>query len=216
MKTEEILIIGGVGTSLNVAEQINDAFYNYNNPQRVVGFCIDSFPVNDCINDIPVVCNTNTLKDYLKQNKSYKVIFCLFRPDLMQERYELLVGLNIDNDRFTNFIHPTSYVSSSVSLGIGNVILSNSSIQSNVNIDNYNIINSNVCIEHDSSLGQANFIAANVVLGAKVLIKDYNFIGLNASVREDVMLDNVFVGMHSAVLSNYSNARIWGIPAMKK
>jgi len=216
LKTEEIVVIGAVGTAVNIAEQINDAFRNYAHHQKVIGFCIDSIPIGEYVNSIPVVCNTKNLNKYLDENGERKVIYCLFRPDLMKQRYELLESLDIDKGRVTNFYHPTSYLAPSIKIGIGNVILSNTTIQSNVSLLDFNIINSNVCIEHDTNLGIANFIAAGTKIGANALIKDYNFIGLNSSVKEEVSLDQVFVGMHSLVLSDFSKTRVFGIPAREK
>ncbi|MBE0675552.1 MAG: hypothetical protein IH591_12905, partial [Bacteroidales bacterium] len=39
------------------------------------------------------------------------------------------------------------------------------------------------------------------------------FVGLNASLREDVVIDELFVGMHSLVLQNFSNCTVAGVPA---
>ncbi|MCD4724946.1 MAG: sialic acid O-acetyltransferase [Bacteroidales bacterium] len=215
MNTEDIIVVGAVGSALNIAEQINNAFENFNHYQRVVGFCIDSFPVGSIINQIPVVCITSNISEYLGQNRQLKVIYNLFRPDVLKERYELFQKLNIPLSRLTNFIHPSAYVASSSVLGVGNVVMSNVSIQSNVRIQNFNIINSNVTIEHDTFFGNGNFIAANVAIGAKVNLGSHNFIGLNSSVREGVSLDSVFVGMHSLVLTSYKNSTIYGVPACK-
>ena len=124
------------------------------------------------------------------------------------------MSFDIPRDRFTNFIHPLSYVSGNISIGRGNVILSNSSIQSGVTLGDYNIINSGVTIEHETSLGNGNFIAANACIGSKACIGNHCFVGLNSSVRENVSLHNVFVGMHSLVLGNFSDCMIAGVPAI--
>jgi sugar O-acyltransferase (sialic acid O-acetyltransferase NeuD family) len=216
MKTEEIVIIGAVGTALNIAEQINDAFHKHNHHQKVIGFCIDSFPVNSVINELPVVSTIAKLNDYLINKPRVKLLYALFRPDIMKARFQLFQQLNIARGKLTNFIHPHSYYSSSSLLGVGNVILSNTTIQSNVSIGDLNIINSNVTIEHDTKIGDGNFIAANVAIGAEVSLGVHNFIGLNSSIREKVSLNEVFVGMHSLVLSNFRHTKIFGIPATEK
>ncbi len=216
MKIEEVIIVGAVGTALNIADQINDAFNKYNHHQKVIGFCVDSFPINSVINELPVVSATSNINDYLYNKPSVRLLYALFRPDIMKDRFKLFNKLNIDRNKLTNFIHPLTYYPSSLNLGTGNIILSNSTIQSNVSIGDLNIINSNVTIEHNTQIGVGNFIAANVAIGANVLLGSHNFIGLNSSIRENVSLDEVFVGMHSLVLSNHSNAKIFGVPAKEK
>lgn len=216
MKIEEVIIVGAVGTALNIADQINDAFNKYNHHQRVIGFCVDSLPINSVINELPVVSTTSNINDYLYNKPSVRLLYALFRPDIMKARFQLFNKLNIERNKLTNFIHPLTYYPSGLNLGTGNIILSNSTIQSNVNIGDLNIINSNVTIEHNTQIGVGNFIAANVAIGANVLLGSHNFIGLNSSIRENVSLDEVFVGMHSLVLSNHSNTKIFGIPAKEK
>lgn len=216
MKIEEVIIVGAVGTALNIADQVNDAFNKYNHHQKVIGFCVDSFPVNSVINGLPVVSTTPNINDYLYNKPNVRILYALFRPDIMKDRFQLFNELNIERNRLTNFIHPLTYYPSSLELGTGNIILSNTTIQSNVSIGDLNIINSNITIEHDTQIGDGNFIAANVAIGANVLLGSHNFIGLNSSIRENVSLDEVFVGMHSLVLSDYKKTRVYGIPAAEK
>lgn len=216
MKIEEVIIVGAIGTALNIADQIKDAFNKYNHHQKLIGFCVDSFPINSIISELPVVSNTSNINEYLNNKPNVKLLYALFRPDIMKERFQLFNDINVDRNKLTNFIHPLSYYPSNLKLGVGNIILSNSTIQSNVSIGDLNIINSNVTIEHDTRLGDGNFIAANVAIGAKVLLGSHNFIGLNSSIRENVSLDEVFVGMHSLVLSNFNKTRVYGIPAVEK
>ncbi len=216
MNIEEIIIVGAVGTALNIADQINNAFKEYNHNQKVIGLCIDSFSVGSVINEIPIVSNTTNINDYLKKNPKHKLLYALFRPDEMKERFQLFLGLNIDNSKLTNFIHPLSYFSSNSILGTGNIILSNSTIQSNVSIGDLNIFNSNLTVEHETTIGHGNFIAANVAIGANVVLGSHNFIGLNSSIRECVVLDEVFVGMHSLVLSSFAKTKVFGVPAIER
>jgi sugar O-acyltransferase (sialic acid O-acetyltransferase NeuD family) len=216
MKTSlngNVVVIGGVGTALNIIEQIIDSRNNHSLDFQLKGIVIDSFEKGSLISGTPVIGNTQDIKHFLK-DETIRFIFALFKPDKMQERYHLMESLNIPMERFISFIHPLSYVSSTAVIGTGNVIMSNSTVQSNVSLGNFNIINSNVTIEHDSFIGSGNFLAAGTTIGSDVRIGNHCFFGLNSSVREHVVLgNNVFTGMHSAVLSNFDNVRIAGVPA---
>jgi sugar O-acyltransferase (sialic acid O-acetyltransferase NeuD family) len=210
---DRIVIIGAVGTALNIIYQIKDAILNYNYPAELEGVIIDDLEPGSFVGDIPVLGSAKDIKRLIKDT-NFRFIFCLYHMDKMKERFALLQSYNIPPDRLINFVHPLSYTSPDLHPGTGNVILSNSTIQTGVRIGNNNIINSNVIIEHDTIIGNGNFFSASVCIGAKVNIGNHCFIGLNASVRENVRLgENVFVGMHSLVLDNFSNVVIAGIPA---
>jgi len=209
---ENIIIIGGVGTAVNILEHIADAVKRYSMPISIRGVIIDSFEKGTEIAGVKVIGGTTDIQSFL-EDKSNTFIFAMYKPRLMKERYMLMESLMIPAERYTNFIHPLAYVAGSVVMGRGNVILSNTSVNSNVVIGDMNIINSNVTIEHDSVIGNGNFFAAGSTAGARAKIVNHCFVGLNSSIREDVVLDEVFIGMHSLVLENYSRGTIVGVPA---
>ena len=215
MKAErtKIIIIGAVGTALNIIEQIVDARNNYGLTYDPVGILIDSFKKGSLIAGIPVVGSLREVSAFIEDTE-LNFLFALYKPEKLKERYDLLKSLKIPISRFVNFFHPLSYISASLVSGTGNVVLSNSTIQSNVKIGYFNIINSNVTLEHDSLLGDGNFLASGVTIGSRVTIGNHCFFGLNSSVRENVILgSNVYTGMQSAVLKNFDNEIIAGIPA---
>ena len=202
---------------MNIIEQINQAHEVYKNQQQLIGIAIDEPGRGELIAGVPVVCKISEVKEYVAKANA-KLLFSLFRPDRMAERYELLKNLGISPTMFTRFVHPLAYVSASANIGHGAVILSNSTIQSKVSVGNYSIISSNVTIEHEVIMGEANFIAANACIGAKVHMGAANFMGLNTSVREEVVIGNTnFIGMHSLVLEDLNNTEmVYGIPAKKR
>lgn len=209
----KIIIIGAVGTALNIIEQMLDARDNYNQPIDPAGIIIDSFEKGNMISGVPVLGTLKEIPVFLSEKDLY-FLFALYKPEMLKERYELLQSLNIPLSRFMNFFHPGSYFSGSFSSGVGNIVLSNSTIQSNVILGNFNMINSNVSVEHDTIIGNGNFLAAGSCLGSNVHIGNHCFIGLNSSIRENIVLgNNVFVGMQSAVLKNFNDTVVTGIPA---
>ena len=217
MKTQKIIIIGGKGTAINIAEHIEDANQRFDYPMQVLGFAIDDPSLGSEISGFPVVCG---VRDAWRKfcETDVKFLFALYRPDIMQERFNFIQTLGIPLNRYANFIHPSVYLSPSVSLGNGNVILSNSCLQHNVTIGNFNIINSNVVIEHDVRFQNGSFVAANACIGARVRVGCGTFIGLNSTVREDaVIADYAFIGMASAVLNSIDKGTVvFGVPAKKR
>ncbi|WP_419874597.1 hypothetical protein [Candidatus Pristimantibacillus sp. PTI5] len=211
----KIIIIGGKGTAVNIADQITNAQIAHGARHEFLGFCIDDLSLGDSINGYPVLCNTQELLDKFGGISDVKFIFALYKPEKMKERTELLASYRIPATKFCNFIHPTSYLSSHVDIGFGNVILSHCSIHSNVKIGNFNIINSNVVVEHDSSMKNNNYLAASACVGSNIQLDNGIFIGLNSAIRENVTLhDYAFVGMGSNVLTDVKpNAIVFGNPA---
>lgn len=212
-----VVILGGKGTAVNIAEQIDDAHRNHQYPMTVEGFGIDDPGLGNSIAGFPVVCG---LHDAWPKYRDAQVqfIFGLYRPDVMERRVALLRQLGIPTERYANFIHPSAYISSSATFGQGNVILSNASLQHSVRLGNHNIVNSNVVIEHEATLSNSVFIAAAACIGARVGIADGAFVGLAATIREDIAIGAYsFVGMASAVLGDVAaRSVVYGLPASRK
>src|SRR4051794_2652979 len=106
---DDVLIIGGKGTAINVAEQIEDARHRFAFPLRVSGFAIDDPALGRSINGFPIVCGTREVREHLRGTNA-KVLYALYRPDVMKERCELLDSYDLPADRFTTFVHPLAYV----------------------------------------------------------------------------------------------------------
>ncbi|MDX9929778.1 MAG: acetyltransferase [Bacteroidales bacterium] len=211
-KKKTIAVIGGVGTALNIIEHITDAILKYSAGISLLGIVIDSYEKGSLIAGIPVLGGRDQIPALL-DNSEVMFLFSMYKPEMMKERYRLMESLGIPPERYTGFIHPSAYVAGSAIIGRGNIILSNATVNSNVVLGNMNIINCNVTIEHDTVVGNGNFLAAGSTTGARVKIGNHCFIGLNASLREEVSVDEVFVGMHSLVLSDFSGVTVAGVPA---
>ena len=211
---EEVIIIGGKGTAINIAEQIDDAHRRFGFPMRILGFAIDDPTLGDSIGGFPVICGTRHLRDQIA-GANTKLIYALHRPDVMKDRAELLAGYGLYEDRFSTFVHPMAYVALSARVGPGSVVFAHSSILRNAVIGNFCIINSQVTIEHDTRIGSNSFLAAGACIGSNVQLGRGVFVGLNATLREDVKVgDYAFVGMGAVVLQDVSNgSRVYGNPA---
>ncbi|MBO8232401.1 pilus assembly protein [Prochlorococcus marinus str. MU1402] len=115
-------------------------------------------------------------------------------------------------------IHPTAWVSKSASLGIGSIVLSQSTIQTGVKGGKGLIINNSCSIDHDSFLGHGVHIAPGVNIAGSVHIGDRSWIGIGASVIENITIgSDVKIGANAAVISNIPNSvNAIGVPAKIK
>ncbi|WP_194539906.1 sialic acid O-acetyltransferase [Paenibacillus sp. JZ16] len=211
----KIIVIGGKGTAVNIAEQIVDAHRSYGAKAEFLGYAFDDPAFGENINGHPILCKTRDLNAMYSHYSDIGFLYALYNPDKMRERVQLLKSYDIPREKFCNFIHPNSYISKSCKMGFGNVVLSHSSVQANVTLGDFNIINSNVVVEHDTNLESNNFIAASTCLGSFINVANGVFIGLNSTVRERVRIeDYAFVGMGSNVLNDIDAERIvFGNPA---
>lgn len=212
---EKVVIIGGKGTAVVIAEQIYDAQIRFGRDIEVLGFAFDDPAYSAGINGWPVLCGTREAYAKYKDDESVKFVFALYRSDLLEERIALRESLGIPIDRFLSFVHPTAYIAKSARLGCANIILANCAINCNVVLGDYNTMNTNSLIGHDTILGDNNFIAAHTCIGSGLIIGNGNFTGLNSSLRNLIhMGDYNLIGMASNVVKNVdSHKKMVGNPA---
>ena len=203
---EKVVIIGGKGTAVVIAEQIYDAQTRFGRDIEVLGFAFDDPAYSAGINGWPVLCGTREAYAKYKDDESVKFVFALYRSDLLEERIALRESLGIPMDRFLSFVHPTAYIAKSARLAQGNIILANCAINCNAVLGNFNTMNTNAMIGHDTVLGNNNFIAAHTCIGSGLVIGNGNFTGLNCSIRNFVQMgDYNLIGMASNVVKNVTD-----------
>ncbi|MBN8450689.1 MAG: sialic acid O-acetyltransferase [Candidatus Accumulibacter sp.] len=208
------MIIGGKGTAINIAEQIEDARLRFGYSTTVLGFAIDDPSLGKEIGGFRVVCGVREAWTKFRDTET-DFIFALYRPDVMFERVALLRELGIPVTRFANFVHPSAYISRTVSMGHGNVVLSHACLQHSVSLGDFNIINSHVVVEHEANFRDGAFVAACACIGAHVRVGTGAFVGLNSTVREKMVIaDYAFVGMASTVVQSIGQGVVaYGVPA---
>lgn len=211
---DKIVIIGGKGSAVVVAEQIYDTQIKTGNV-KFLGFAFDDENFGSEINGFPVLCKTYEAYEKYKNDEDVKFLFQLYRPDLMKERTKLLHSYGIPLERFATFVHHSAFVARSVTLGYGNVVLANVVLNSNAKIGNFNTLHSNSLIGHDTTLGDYNLITAHTVVGSNTTLGNGNFIGLNSGVNNYINIGNYnFVGMNSNVVKGLGNdQKVYGNPA---
>ena len=212
---KDIIIIGGKGNAVVIAEQMEDARRRFGVEIRVKGFAFDDPAYSAGINGWPVLCPTREAYRLFKEDNNVFFVFAMYRSDLMAERIALRDSYGIPDDRYISFIHPSATVLKSVEIGNGVIILANSVINSNVRIGRHCYVLSNSVVEHDTIIGDNNIIAAHSCIGSGIKIGNGNFLGMNSTYRTPVMIgDNNIIGMGSVVLHNIADHGVYaGNPA---
>lgn len=214
----KIVIIGGIGTAIVVADQINDAKTRFGVDIEVLGLALDDHSRGDELSGYPILCGVRDAYDKFKRYDDVKFIYQLYRPDVIEERTKLLYSLDIPVAKFANFIHPSVMMAKSAIIGTGNVFLSNVVVNSNAKIGNFNTVNSGTLLGHDITIGNNNYFAGQVCVGSGLKIGNMNFIGLNTSIRNGIEIGDVnIVGMASNITKNVSDRNVlYGNPAIIK
>lgn len=212
----KVVIIGGRGTAIVIADQIYDAHVRFGMEIEVIGLALDDRTMGDNICGYPILCGIREVYEKFKEDEEVKFIYSLYRDDQIRERTKVLYDLNIPEEKFFNFIHPTAYVARSVKMGYGNVVLANCVINSNTEIGNFNTLNSGTLLGHDIKVGNNNFFAAQVTVGSMLEIGSMNFVGLNTSIRSGTQIrDGVLIGQASNVTKSFGpDETVFGNPAI--
>lgn len=204
MKTK-IIIIGGKGTAVVVAEAIIDAIERFNYNAEILGFAFDD-PEMTQVMEYPILCHSYEVKEKYSSFEDIKFLYLLYRSDLIKVRSELRDSFNIPKEKYLNFIHPSAYVARSVKMGYGNILLANCVINSNAQLGDFNTLNAACLIGHDTILGSSNFCAAHTCIGSGLHIGDMNFFGINCCVKNKVVMGNCnLIGQCANVVKNVEN-----------
>lgn len=211
----KVVIIGGQGTPIVIADQMFDAHKRFNMDIEVLGLALDDKTMGGEISGYPILCGIREAYDKYGKYDDVQFVYSLYRNDQIRERTAILKSLNIPTERFMNFIHPSAMVARSVKMGYGNVVLANCVINSNAILGNFNTFNSGTLIGHDITMGDNNFFAAQVTVGSLLSIGNMNFFGLNSSIKGGVHIgDGVLIGQMSNVTKDFEDdVVIFGNPA---
>ena len=211
---EKVVIIGGKGTAIVVAEQIYDAQIKHKANIEFLGFAFDDESFGKEINGFPVVSKTTAVFEKYKDYDDVKFIFQLYRQDILPDRIALKESYQIPESRYCTFIHPTCTVARSASIGQGTILMANTVINPNARIGKFCTFQTSALVGHDAIIGDYNFIAAHAII-ANLTMGDRNFIGINASTNNFITIgDDCFVAMGSNVIKDIeSGTKVMGNPA---
>lgn len=212
----KIIIIGGKGTAVNIAEGIYDAEKRYGEKVEFLGFAFDDEDYGKSINGYPILCKSYNAFNKYKDYDDVKFIFQMNHQNKMKERAELVKGYGIPPEKWYTFIHPSAFVAKSAKIGHGSVIFSNCAIHSNTIIGSHCTLSALTTIGHDTVIGNHVFMATHVCIGSSVNMGDYLFLGQNTTVTGSVKIKgNNLIGLGACVLEdiNDTNKVLVGTPA---
>ena len=102
---DKVIIIGGKGTAVVLAEHIYDAQVKHGSDVEFLGFAFDDESFGNEIYGFPILSKTHEVYEKYKKYDDVKFMFQLYRADLLVERIGLLRSYRIPEERFYTFVH---------------------------------------------------------------------------------------------------------------
>lgn len=205
MHKKDIVVFGVGGFGREIIEELsqkNSLTGEYN----ILGFVDDNIAVQgQIINGYKVIGTSEIL---LNRKDEVSVLVCVGENSIRKIVVNKLRAN--ENIKFPNFIARNVILNENlVSVGMGNIIYSNSMLSVNIKIGDFNYINSSVSISHDVKIGNFTTISPCATITGSVTINDDSYIGAGTVIRESVTIgENTIIGMGSVVVKDISNNKL--------
>lgn len=181
---KSIYIYGGSGHGLVVADIALSCGYD------------DIIFVDDGENKYP------TFEDIKRENH----IPIAFGVGSNTTRAKLFERVQNSGFEIISLIHPSSIISSSVTVGKGTVVMPNVVVNAKAVIGKGVILNSSCVVEHECVIDDFVHISPSVALAGDVKIGEFSHIGIGSSVIQSIIIGkNAVIGAGSTVVKNIDN-----------
>lgn len=197
-----LLIFGISGISKEVkaiVEEINEN--SYTNTYDFLGFISEQeADVGKSVGRSAVVCSDGSFGEYIKRFSVIGIVIPIGTPRIKRNIYERICKYS--NLVFPNIISLGARImeTTSIQMGIGNIICSGCVMTTEICIGNFNLINLNATIGHNVRLGNYNVINPLVSISGGVIVEDEVLVGAGSAVKQGIMLKaNSIVGMGAII-----------------
>lgn len=210
----DLVIIGCGGLGREVCQYVDDinaVTLTYN----LLGFIDDNPSLwNETVGGVKVLGGTEALQS-LRKNRNLHAFCAIATPHVKVNKYSLLNELKI---KTVNIVHPTAYLSPSVTLGENVLIAPFCVLTTNIRIGNCVHINPQCGIGHDSIIGDYTTLYWNVNVSGAVRVGVMCELGSQTVILQQLTLENgVITGAGSVVTKDVEAwAIVKGVPARRK
>lgn len=201
---KELVIVGGSGFGKEViwlAEETKQF--------QVVGILDDKAPKGSKIFGKEVIGGVDDAVNF----KNYHFVIAIGNPRVRKLVHDRLKSSDVV--LFPNLIHPSVIYSSSIQMGMGNIICAGTILTTDIHIGNQNIINLNCTIGHDTVIKDYCTIAPIVAISGNVRLENLVEVGTGSSIRQGLIIDEGGVlGMGGVLTKDIGENQIFiGNPA---
>ncbi|MBC8344447.1 MAG: NeuD/PglB/VioB family sugar acetyltransferase [Bacteroidetes bacterium] len=190
---QELVILGAGENGVLVTDVVKD-INSKKVTFKIIGFLDDDEKkLGAEIAGYPVMGRMNTWRSYKKAVFTSPLVSS---PKKNHLKKVIVSNLGIEKSRFVNIISPDVVFFRSVSVGLGNLILSSAQFQSNI------------------TLGSYNYVSNNSVIGSNAFLEDYVNISNSASIQGGVRIgEGAYIGANSSIIG-YTSVGKWAIVGM--
>lgn len=209
MKKENIILFGASGHAkviIDILLQMNEYhLVGLLDEHKAQGSFYKGYSILGTLNDLNTLC---------KKEQVTGGIVAIGDNFTRAQKVKSILAL-IPDFKFIQAIYPNSYISDSVNIGVGSVVMPGVTIHADTHIGNHVIVNTNASIDHDCQIKNYVSIAPNATLGGLVTIGDYTSIGLGAGIIQDCTIgSNTLVGAGATCTHDLpDNVLALGLPA---
>jgi sugar O-acyltransferase (sialic acid O-acetyltransferase NeuD family) len=128
---------------------------------------------------------------------------------------EIIDQLNKNKFKFPPFIHPSSNINRTATVGNGTIIYPMCTVGFQVQIGEGSVIHNSCTLSHDSKVGTCVFLSPAVVISGNVTIGDGTFAGSASVIANNLTIGrNVKIGIGTVLQKNITdNSFVIGNPA---
>lgn len=211
MDTKKLVILGAGGFGREVVQYVND-INSQSKQYDILGF-VDDDPLKrgQTYDSVPVIGDLSSINT--REIEIYAVC-AIAKPALKKEVVERAYDAGL---KFINLVHPTVYLSGSVSFGEGIIISPYCVISVDTFVGSHAAINPQCGIGHDAHIGDFSTLYWNVNISGNVKLGNCVEVGSKAFIKQGLNIgDDAVIGALAAVIRNVEpNTTVAGVPAKK-
>jgi acetyltransferase EpsM len=130
-------------------------------------------------------------------------------------RKEIVNRLLLSDECYATLIHPSAWISPSVRIGVGSVVMPHAVINADSYIGNHSIINTGAIIEHDNQISNFVHVSPKATLTGGVKVGEGVHIGAGASVIPNLEIGEwSIIGAGATVIKSIPpSSTAVGVPA---
>lgn len=209
--SKPLIILGGEGHGSVIEACINDNKKRYGDDEwEVKGFCNDfdkeviGYPVLGTLSDIPKLAD-----------EGFYFAWGIHLIGNNTKTVELYNRLDIPKERLATIVHHSAFISESVVLEPGCLVMYNAFIDPRTHIGECTMIKANTCIGHDCVIGKLSHVAMGVTLASYTHMGICADAALGSTTIEHVTIsDCAMLGAASLLTHDIPPGEIWvGAPA---
>jgi sugar O-acyltransferase (sialic acid O-acetyltransferase NeuD family) len=210
-KSVRLAIVGAGDLGRTLYRQLKDV-----PGYEVTGF-FDDTCVGSIIHDTPVLGSIRDLLtgSHVEQYDQVAMAIGYRHLDARAELYDKLLSANV---RFATIIHPSAFIASGATIGVGTIISAGCVLDTGVVVAANCLVNIGCVIAHDSKIGSHTFLGPSVNIAGFVTVGERCFLGIGTTVIDNIRLgDGSQTAGGAVVISDVSTGvMVAGVPAVEK